>query len=212
MLIHNIDTKDGLTNGQLGTLIAVVKAEDGSISKCIVEFQKAKIGSNNRSENPQYAMKYPSGTVIEKVSFSYGLSKKATVASSQATLIQFPLKVAHAITAHKIQGQSIIKPMKVALDIASVFDDGQAHVMLSRVEELEQLYILGKLPEENIRTSKKALEHLEEMNARSFNNNPIPWKQKNDDYIKIVTLNCMNLIANYEDIMCDGTLQQASIQ
>ena len=211
MLIHNIDTKDGLTNGQLGTLIAVVKAEDGSISKCIVEFQKAKIGSNNRSKNPQYAMKYPSGTVIEKVSFSYGLSKKATVASSQATLIQFPLKVAHAITAHKIQGQSIIKPMKVALDIASVFDDGQAHVMLSRVEELEQLYILGKLPEENIRTSKKALEHLEEMNARSFNNNPIPWKQKNDDYIKIVTLNCMNLIANYEDIMCDGTLQQGSI-
>ena len=64
-------------------------------------------------------MKYPSGTVIEKVSFSYGLSKKATVASSQATLIQFPLKVAYAITAHKIQGQSIIKPTKVALDISS---------------------------------------------------------------------------------------------
>ena len=88
----------------------------------------------------------PWGTIIEKISFSYSISKKATSASAMATLIQFPLKVAHAITSHKIQGQTILKPLKAALDIKSAFSDGQAHVMLSRMEELDQLYILDSLP------------------------------------------------------------------
>ena len=211
ILIHNIDTSDGLTNGQLGTLIGIVKAEDGSISKCIVQFKKEKIGMKNRAKNHQYAMKYPTGTLIEKVSFSYSLSKKATTSSTKATLVQFPLKVAHAITAHKIQGQTITKPLKVGLDISSVFEDAQAHVMLSRVEEFEQMYILDKLPQENIRASKKALEQLQKMNERSMNQNPIPWNQKDENYIKIATLNCMNLVHNHKDIVCDETLQKSSI-
>ena len=91
-------------------------------------------------------------------------------------MIQFPLKVAHAITAHKIQGQTIEKPLKVALDIASIVDDAQAHVMLSRVKEFEQVYILQSLPKDKIRASAKVLKEFEEMNARSINNNPIPWK------------------------------------
>ena len=110
-------------------------------------------GKQNRAKNSQLSSKYPRGTVIEKVSFSYSLSKKATAGSSRATVIQFPLKVAHAITAHKIQGQTIPKPLKVALDISSIFDDAQAHVMLSRVEEFQQVYILESLPKEKIRAS-----------------------------------------------------------
>ena len=44
ILIHNIDTSDGLTNGQLGKLIGIIQAENGSISKFIVEFKKENIG------------------------------------------------------------------------------------------------------------------------------------------------------------------------
>ena len=211
ILIHNIDTSDGLTNGQLGKLIGTIKSGNGSIGKFIVEFKKPKIGKKNRSNNQQHAAMYPTGTVIEKVSFSYSLSKKATTASTKATVIQFPLKVAHAITAHKIQGQTIPKPLKVALDISSIFDDAQAHVMLSRVEEFEQIYILDSLPEDKIRASGKALTELEEMNKRSINQNPIPWKQENEFCIKIASLNCMNLSNNYEDIVCDKTLMESSV-
>ena len=49
------------------------------------------------------------------------------------------------------------------------------------------------------------------MNARSKNNNPIPWNQEDDNCIKIAMLNCMNLVHNYEDIVCDGTLKKSSI-
>ena len=49
--------------------------------------------------------------------------------------------------------------------------------MLSRIEDLEQLYILESLPENKIYASKKALEELEEMNERSVNRNPVPWDE-----------------------------------
>ena len=157
ILIHNIDTPDHLTNGQLGILMDMIKTEDGTIAKLIVEFKHESVGKQSRAKNSIYANKYPRCTVIEKVSFTYPLNRKASSGSSTATLIQFPVKLSYAITAHKIQGQTISKPLKVALDIASIFDDAQAHVMLSRVEEFEQIFILGKLPEEKIRASAKAL-------------------------------------------------------
>ena len=65
--------------------------------------------------------------------------------------------------------------------------------MLSRVEEFEQIYVLETLPAEKIRASPKALAELEQMNTRSINQNPIPWKQQKEDSINIASLNCMNL-------------------
>ena len=142
IFIHNIDTSDGLTNGQLGILIDVIRTNDGTFAKFIIEFKNGNVGNQSRQNNPKLAAKYPNGTVIEKVSFSYTLSKKSTVGSSKPTLIQFPIKVAKAITAHKIQGQTIPLPLKVALDLESIFDDAQGYVMLSRVEDLSQICIL----------------------------------------------------------------------
>ena len=211
ILIHNIDISDRLTNGQLGILLDVVKAEDGSIVKCIVKFKNERAGHQSRQRNLQYAAKYPDGTVIEKLSFSYAISKKTSSASKKAILIQFPLKLAQAITAHKIQGQTIPKPLKVALDIKSVFDDGQAHVMLSRVQEINQLYILESLPDGKIRASAKAVAELEIMNKNAINNNPISWDQTQNSFVKISALNCMNLNNNYEDLVQDKTLLKSSI-
>ena len=119
------------------------------------------------------------------MSFSYTLSKKSTVGSSKPTLIQFPIKVAKAITAHKIQGQTIPQPLKVALDLESIFDDAQGYVMLSRVEDLAQIYILSSIKEEKLRPSAKALAELAKMNKRSINQNPIPWKHKQENSLKI---------------------------
>ena len=89
----------------------------------------------------------------------------------------------------------------MALDLASIFDDAQGYVMLSRVEDLEQVYILDCVKEDKLRPSAKALAELAEMNKRSINQNPIPWKQNRDDALKIASLNCMNLRNNFEDIL-----------
>ena len=126
-------------------------------------------------------------------------------------MIQFPVKVAQAITAHKIQGQTIPQPLKVALDLASIFDDAQGYVMLSRVEDLHQIYILDCIKEEKLRPSAKALAELEEMNKRSINQNPIPWRQRKPNSLNISSMNCMNLMNNYTDIIQDKTILESTL-
>ena len=139
------------------------------------------------------------------------MSKKSTAGSGKLTLIQFPVKVAQAITAHKIQGQTIPQPLKVALDLASIFDDAQGYVMLSRVEDLDQIYILDCIKEEKLRPSAKALAELEEMNKRSINQNPIPWRQRKSNSVNISSMNCMNLMNNYADILKDKTIMESTL-
>ena len=180
ILIHNINTEDCLTNGQLGILIGVLEAADNHNNKLVVKFNNKNAGKNTRRKYPGISAKFPGGTVIERTSFKYSLSKKRETAA-QAVLIQFPLKLAHAITTHKIQGGTISKPMKVVLDIESCFDAAMAYVMLSRVQEILQIYILDKLSPNKIRPNQKALGELLAMNERSINKNPQPWSKKHTD-------------------------------
>ena len=57
-----------------------------------------------------------------------------------ATIVQFPVKVAFAVTAHKIQGASITSPSKVDLDLNSTFEPAQCYVMLSRVQQIGKFF------------------------------------------------------------------------
>ena len=62
--------------------------------------------------------------------------------------------------------------MTVALDLNSVFEDAQAHVMLSRAQRLEQVCILRNLDDSKIRTSSIGLEELRRLDKISINKNP----------------------------------------
>jgi len=128
ILIHNIDTSDGLTNGQLGTLTSILYTVDGQPDKLILNLQKKDAGVKNRQKYPNIAKRFPDSVIIEKVSVNYSLRKKGGAVGATATLIQFPVKVAHAITAHKIQGQTIPKPLKVAFDLKNIFEEAQGYI------------------------------------------------------------------------------------
>ena len=83
--------------------------------------------------------------------------------------------MAFCITTHRIQGQSILAPTKVVMDIDSVFGKAMAYVMLSRVQSLDQVYILGKLNPKKITVDQKCLEELKRLERISINRNPTPW-------------------------------------
>ena len=163
MLIHNINTTDALTNGQLGRLVDMIKTKSGDIDKLIIKLKNKAAGKQNRQKHPGLTARYPDCVFIERVSNQYPLRKKSGDVGSSALLIQFPVKPAHAVTANKIQGQTIHHPSKAVLDLNSVFEDAQAHVMLSRVQCLEQVYILKSLDEAKIRTSIIGLAELERL-------------------------------------------------
>ena len=211
ILVHNIDTADGLTNGQLGTLISIIKSDDGRIDKLVVRLQKKSAGSENRKKYPGLAQMYPGMVIIDRVSINYSIRKKGGAIGSTATLVQFPIKLAHAITAHKVQGQTIPKPLKVAFHIMSIFEEAQGYVMLSRVQELEQIYILDQFNHNKIYPSEKALKEVDRMNRVSINENPSAWNQNTPNTLKILSMNCAGLKSHYEEIKRDYRVTKADI-
>ena len=68
MIIHNIDTADGLTNGQLGELVTIIRTTKGEVDKLIVRLKKKNAGQHNRSKFPGLASRFPNCVIIERVS------------------------------------------------------------------------------------------------------------------------------------------------
>ena len=213
MLIFNVDVSDLLCNGAMGNLVGVENFKDGSLDKVIVKFDNSKAGKESRKNHPNYAKKYPEGTVIKKMEYEYMLSRKAnTVIGSSAKLIQYPLILAYAVTVHKIQGQTIERPWKCVVDLMSVFEGAQAYVMLSRVKELDQIFILGELPENKIYPIPKALDEMKRLEAVSINNNPTMWdREQTPEETKISFLNTRSLVNKFENIKCDFSLHQSDL-
>ena len=211
MIIYNIDTPDGLTNGQMGELVSFIKTTKGDVDKLVIRLNNKLVGKNNRSSYPNFARKFPDCVIIEKVKFQYPLRKKSGKAGATATLIQFPVTLSHAITSHKIQGQTIPSPTKVGLGLDSVFEEAQAYVMLSRVQQLDQIYILESLDESKIRTSQTALWELNRLEQISLNENQTPWLKPDKESLKVASLNCAGLKPHFPDIYVDEHLLKADI-
>ena len=68
------------------------------------------------------------------------------------------------------------------MDINSVFEAGQAYVMLSRVQCIDQLFIVDDLKPEKIRASPAALDELKRLREISFNRNPSTWHKRDTNY------------------------------
>ena len=211
MIVHNIDTADMICNGQVGILIEIIKTANDVVDLLVIKLMDSKAGENNRKKYPKLTEQYPDCVFIERVSIQYTLRKKSGNVGTTATVIQFPVRLAHAITAHKIQGQSLIDPIKVAMDINSVFEAGQAYVMLSRIQVIDQLIIVDKLNTTKLKCSQAALEELRRLEAISFNKNPSPWHERDGSSIKVASLNCAGLLPHLRDIRNDEKLQNANV-
>ena len=202
ILIHNISVVDGLCNGSRGVLLDVVKREE-KVKKLVIKFHNPQHGIKQREKMPCH--RYKEGTYIEPVLWQYYLG------SSTATVYQFPVKMAAAITAHKIQGQTVSKPNSLVVDIQTTFKPGMVYVMLSRVCSLQQLFILEKLQPEKIKVCPLVLKEYERMNKVCVNNNPTSWSDITVKGIRVSSLNVRSLRKHLEDVRLDNVLQQSDI-
>ena len=83
--------------------------------------------------------------------------------------------------------------------------------MLSRVQQLDQIYILDSLDESKIRVSKTAIIELNKLKGISLNENLTQWLKPNLKTLKVASLNCAGLKPHYIDIQADGHLLKADI-
>lgn len=114
-----------------------------------MEFDDPKAGENLRLQNPRHPSQprlQDHGrllTPISKVSFEYPLGDPEKDHAAKTKVIQFPIQLAWAITAHKCQGMTIKPPTKLVADIDSCWSNaaGMAYVMLGRIQNLDQLIL-----------------------------------------------------------------------
>ena len=213
MLTYNLNVSDGLANGTKGEVIDFVRKKDneGSVCYIIVKFQDQKAGAERRKQFSHLLRKYSNRNVtpIEKIEFEYSLSKSNLKVGSTAKVSQFPLSLCFSSTAHKQQGLTVYKPQSLVTDLRSVFAAAQAHVILSRVQELKQLFILEELPVKKIYPDEKALEELKILEKKSVNQHF--EESKNSTSLKIACLNVQSLQKHYQDVKADYRLMNSSL-
>ena len=94
VLVHNVNTLDGLTNGCRGVLVDVEQSGE-AVKRLVVRLNNPNHGSQQREKNPCH--RHPGATYIDPIHWQYFLG------GATASILQFPLRGAAAITSHKIE-------------------------------------------------------------------------------------------------------------
>ena len=204
MLINNLDVQDGLVNGVMGT-VSKISSETTSynLPKYIfVIFDNENVGQKARSQQHQHSSRdiQPNATPIyPKTSHVINQGLKSYVR------IQFPLKLAWAVTIHKMQGLTVSKALVV--DMKNIFREGMAYVALSRTTKLENLFI-QHLEQQKIYTKDTTSTSLAQMQRLAFEKLP-----NQSNHIGIIHHNtqslkahfaafCTNIVPKNFDVIC----------
>ena len=208
MLTYNLDTCDCLTNGAFGEVVGFAFNGQGRLTEVHVQFDNPDCGQKTRKMYSSLNEEYPGKNVIpiKPIEFNYSLSKKTSGGQSNATVIQIPLKLAFASTAHKVQGLTVKKPSSLVADLRSVREPAQAYVILSRVQALSQLFILESLNEEKISSSVAALAELKRMEEVSVNANLLCSKES-----LILSCNIRSFRKNFDHLVSRPEFKKANL-
>ena len=103
MLIHNVNTSDGLTNGAQGIIVKIL-TDDSKVRYILVKFDNKKVGRLQRQKFSFLSSKCDLSEVtpVERTSFSYTLGDTSKNHAARATVLQFPMRLCWALTAHKV--------------------------------------------------------------------------------------------------------------
>ncbi len=211
MLTYNSDTSDGLTNGSTGTVTGFKKYPNGTIYTIYVLFDDPNSGKKAQMKMfPNDKHDFPESTPIHIHKFDFSLGRLAKGHTAKATVYQFPLTLAWALTAHKCQGQTVKKPNQLVADLKSVFTSGQAYVILGRVQDIEQLCLLS-FPNNCIKVNEKAKEAALKIAKAAVNNLQNNWNNAPSDSIKLALLNIRSLVKHHSDLKSDNNMLLADV-
>jgi RecA/RadA recombinase len=157
MFIKNDPTGQGqYFNGKIGQISEIdkkeiwVKFEDGAEVPV----------SHYTWENKRYTLNQSTNEIEEKV---------------LGTFIQYPIKLAWAVTVHKSQGLTFEKAI---LDLSDAFTHGQVYVALSRLTSLKGLILASRLPVDNFERSASMNEFMATKSEENHLTEQLPSLQK----------------------------------
>ena len=179
-------------NGSLGEVVDFVKKESGIVHAIIVKFDDVNAGQNwiQKHKSECYKWSGENGVPIFKHSQRYQIPNAhgARNHGKMSRCAQFPLRLAWASTAHKVQGLTVKVPTKLIIHGCKMIPDAMLYTMLSRAQTLEQVYvdnfngIIKANPhslDENSKLIKKSIVPMFGENTIFMINIPTTFSQKN---------------------------------
>ena len=202
MLIANVDVSDGLCNGVSGIIEGIEFRNSTNMPSVVyVKFESDRIGVKARSAQfipPQYSGCVP----ITPRKEVFKIKGKTYTTTRQ----QMPLKLAWAVTIHKVQGQTTDKAVISMEGLTAAM----AYVALSRVTTLEGLY-LTNYDQSKIFCNKDIEANVGKMSSFDLSTaNPLLELDHNKNFI-IVHHNIQSLRCHIEDLKSNTQMRNAHV-
>ena len=186
MMTVNVDTSDGLVNGVMGEVKAILKNDRDVVHTVLVKFDDVKVGKIAKGSS-KYKQNYPGCVPVQRHKGQY---QKLNKKGAQINRTQFPLTLAWAVTIHKCQGLTL---EKVVVDMkgAKRFNNGQAYVAFSRVKSIQGLHILN-FDECGIKTHSAVKDAMKELHNKLLPISPLP-EFNNPERASAITIGNINI-------------------
>ncbi|KOY51947.1 ATP-dependent DNA helicase [Polaribacter dokdonensis] len=131
------------------------------------KYFNGKLGTVYEITEKQIIVKDNKGELIKvkpaiwnKIRYSYNKKEKKVEAEKIGLFVQFPLRLAWAITVHKSQGLTF---ESLKADLKDAFSPGQVYVALSRCTSLKGLYLESEIPLKAIKSQFNVLSFSKEV-------------------------------------------------
>ena len=213
MVVINVNTADSLVNGMIGVVLDILTEPNGKVRCIIVKFDVEKAGAEQRKQYSHIADKYKehNGTPIFRQKVRYHLTGAGNKPHAViGTCFQFPIKLAFAITGHKMQGQTIKRGSKLVVNWSNRLPSGLAYVMCSRTESIDDLFIAGQFDPKKIMANSKALEEAKRLDEISLANRPRVIPHSNI-LLSFGFVNIRSVNANFEFLEDDEVMKEHDI-
>jgi hypothetical protein len=125
-------------------------------------------------------------------------------------VFQFPIKLAFAITGHKMQGQTIKRGSQLVVNWSNILPCALAYVMCSRCEAMEDLVIAGKFDPDKIRCHEIAIKEANRLDEISLSNLPIE-RDRSSELSGFAMVNIRSLNKHGKHLARDGVMLQYDI-
>ena len=103
------------------------------------------------------------------------------------------------------QGHTVLYPENLILDLKCWLQPAMVYVSLSRVQRLEQLYILDELPKDKMKPWPDALEEMRRLDDKDQNSEKNKWS------FKLTSMNIYSLRAHFADILADNDMNSSDV-
>lgn len=197
-------------NLKVGAQVMFIKNDTGEDRK----FYNGKIGKIKSINNGEIYVSFPNEndlllTKSSWQSFEYKVNEEEQIAQQQVgEFLQYPIKLAWAVTIHKSQGLTFDYAI---IDAGKSFVAGQVYVALSRVRTLEGLILRSKINKDSLRSNHQVIAYLKPIALEQLSE--LMTKAQEQFILQLVLdhFSFHNIIAALEQMVNDLEINKANI-